>query len=91
MLRALNGMVLLEQIKEEAKTQSGIILAEKAVKRRPAKGLVRLVDSGGEAKVKIGETVLYPRGLGTEVILRDTDESDKTFEIIDSRELWLVV
>lgn len=82
-VRALNDLVLVEPITEEAKTASGLILLPQSHKRKPKRGIVRMTDSD---KVKVGEAVLYPQGHATEVEL-----DGKAFDLLKAAELWLVI
>lgn len=73
MLRPLQDYVVLEKVKEEVKTASGIILTEKP-KDEPSTGIVIAI---GEGKIvdgkrfpislKEGEKVIYKKFAGTEV------------------------
>ena len=88
-LRALNNMVLIEPLNNETVTKSGIIIPEKVQRRKPRKGLIRKVSS--DSPVTEGEIVLYPAGHGTEVVLKEDDGTDKTFEIVRDADLMLVI
>jgi co-chaperonin GroES (HSP10) len=90
-VRSLNGMVLIEPITEEAVTKSGIIIPEKTQKRKPKRGLVRKVDLHDKPVVSVGETVLYPHGFGTEIILKDESGDDKVFELLKETDLMMVI
>jgi len=68
-IKPLADYVLIEPIKEEEKTQSGIILPQTAEKERPEQGKVIAVGSGKRNKngqiipveVKVGQKVLFTK------------------------------
>ncbi len=68
-IKPLADYVLIEPIKEEEKTQSGIILPQTAEKERPEQGKVVAVGSGKRDKngqiipveVKVGQKVLFTK------------------------------
>lgn len=88
MLKPLSNRVVLEVVKEEEKTTSGIVLPDSA-KEKPqtakvvAVGEGRLLDNGqrAEISVKEGDTVLFEKYAGSEVkyegneylVVKDTD------------------
>ena len=83
MLRPLHDYVVLEKVKEEEKTQSGIILTQKA-KDEPSHGTVIAVGPGktedgklAPVDLKEGQRVIYKKYSGTEVK-------------VDNRELLLI-
>lgn len=73
MIRPLGDRVVIEVAEAEAKTASGIILADTA-KEKPMKGIIVAVGPG-EYKdgsrvpmdVKVGDAVIYSKYAGTEV------------------------
>jgi chaperonin GroES len=88
MLKPLGNRVLLEVVKEEEKTASGIVLPDSA-KEKPqtakvvAVGEGRLLDNGSRAEVavSVGDQVLFEKYAGSEVkhegneylVVKDTD------------------
>ena len=68
-IKPLSDHILIEPIKEEEKTQSGIILPQTAEKERPEQGKVVAVGSGKRDKngqiipveVKVGQKVLFTK------------------------------
>ena len=74
MLKPLHDYVLLEKVKEEEKTESGIILTDKP-KEQPSRGIVIAVGPGtttDDGKVvpidlKEGQSVIYKKYSGTEI------------------------
>lgn len=75
MLRPLQDYVVLEKVKEEEKTQSGIILTTKEAKDEPSHGVVVAVGSGKKDEsgklipidLEKGMHVIYKKYSGTEV------------------------
>jgi chaperonin GroES len=70
-IQPLGERVLIEPMKAETKTASGIIIPDTA-KEKPLRGTVKAVGKttdGKELDVKIGDTVLYGKFAGTEVEL----------------------
>ena len=91
MLRPLHDYVVLEKIKEEEKTQSGIILTEKP-KDQPSKGLVIAVGPGKTEDGKLvpvdltaGQQVIYKKYSGTEVT-----ENKKDYLLIKAEDILAV-
>lgn len=75
MLRPLQDYVVLEKVKEEEKTQSGIILTTKEAKDEPSHGIVVAVGPGKKQEdgtlipidLEKGMQVIYKKYSGTEV------------------------
>ncbi len=79
MLRPLHDYVVLEKVKEEERTQSGIILTQKA-KDEPSRGIVIAVGPGKTEDGKLvpveltaGQKVVYKKYSGTEIKDNDKD------------------
>jgi len=87
MLKPLGDRVVIEPLKQEERTESGIVLPEKA-KEKPMRGHVVAVGKGRveEGKtipldVSVGDLVLYNKYAGTEIkyeqkellIMRESD------------------
>jgi chaperonin GroES len=68
--------VVVEAAPAEEKTASGIIIPDTA-KEKPQRGKVVAVsdkdDKGNKPEVKVGDTVLYGKYAGTEVIVEGKD------------------
>jgi chaperonin GroES len=68
-IKPLADYVLIEPIKEEEKTKTGILLPESAEKEKPEKGKVIAVGPGRKdekgnlipVSVKVGQTVLFKK------------------------------
>ena len=80
MLRPLQDYVVLEKVKEEEKTQSGIILTTKEAKDAPSHGTVIAVGPGKTVDGKVvpieltvGQSVIYKKYSGTEVTVDHKD------------------
>lgn len=74
MLRPLHDYVVLEKVKEEEKTESGIILTTQKAKDEPSHGVVIAVGPGRTEDGKLvpvdlkeGQHVIYKKYSGTEV------------------------
>ncbi|HZG57384.1 co-chaperone GroES [Paenibacillus sp.] len=87
MLKPLGDRVVIEPLKQEERTESGIVLPEKA-KEKPMQGYVVAVGKGRVENgktipldVKVGDLVLYSKYAGTEIkheqkellIMRESD------------------
>lgn len=79
MLRPLHDYVVLEKVKEEEKTKSGIILTDKP-KDEPSRGIVIAVGPGKTEDGKLiptgleaGQNVIYKKYSGTEITLDKKD------------------
>lgn len=80
MLKPLSNRVLVEPLKEEAKSAGGIVLPDTA-KKKPQEGRViavgpgKLLDNGKlvPMSVKKGDIVVYPEYGGTEVKIKDKE------------------
>ncbi|MDQ1772241.1 co-chaperone GroES [Labilibaculum sp. A4] len=73
--RILAGKILVEAIKAEEKTASGIIIPD-AAKEKPMQGKVVLVGSDKKdepMELKIGDTVFYGKYSGTELVIDGDD------------------
>lgn len=74
-IQPLNGYVVIEPLKEEEVTKSGIVIPDTASKEKPQEGKVVAVSktniSGAgtslPVEMKVGDTVLYGRYSGEDV------------------------
>ena len=74
-VKPLGDRVLIEPLKADEKTASGIIIPDTA-KEKPQKGTVVAAGPGtGDEKmeVKVGDVVIYGKYSGTELTIDDTD------------------
>ena len=72
MLKPLHDYVVLEKVKEEVKTESGIILTTKEAKDEPSLGKTedgKLIP----IELKKGEKVIYKKYSGTDVTYKKED------------------
>jgi chaperonin GroES len=80
--------VLVEPAQAEEKTAGGIIIPDTA-KEKPQKGKVLAVGIGKKDEpmtVKVGDTVLYGKYSGTEVVL-----DGKTYLIMREDDIYMVI
>lgn len=77
MLKPLQDYVVLEKVKEEVKTESGIILTTKEAKDEPSLAVVVAV---GPGKVQDGKTVEIDLKKGQKVIFKKYSGTDLTYE-----------
>ncbi len=92
MLKPLHDYVVLEKIKEEEKTQSGIILT-KEPKDQPSRGIVVSVGPGKTengtlipVELKEGQKVIYKKYSGTEIT-----EDKKDYLLIKAEDILAIV
>lgn len=74
-IQPLGDRVLIKPLAAEEKTAGGIIIPDTA-KEKPLKGQVVAVGKGLDEKgltVKVNDTVLYGKFVGTEITLEGTD------------------
>jgi len=93
MLKPLHDYVVLEKIKEEEKTQSGIILTTDKAKDQPSRGIVVAVGPGKSEDGKvvpidltIGQRVIYKKYSGTEVT-----DNKKDYLLIKAEDILAVI
>ena len=80
-IKPLSDYILIEPIKEEEKTKSGILLPETADKERPEQGKViavgpgKLNDSGNliPMDIKVGQKVLFTKYGPNEIKVEDKE------------------
>ena len=93
-IQPLSDFVLIEPLKEEKTTSSGIIIPETAQEDRPQKGKVVAVGPGkindkGEKiamSVAVGNEVLFKKYGPDEIKVKVKDESGKEVEYLIARE-----
>jgi len=74
-IKPLSDRVLVEPANAETKTAGGLIIPDSA-KEKPMKGKVLAIGSGKinePMTVKVGDTVLYEKGAGTEIQIDGKD------------------
>ena len=93
MLKPLHDYVVLEKVKEEVKTKSGIILTTGEAKEAPSMGLVIAVGPGKvedgqliKTDLKEGQKVIYKKYSGTEVTY-----DKKDYLLIRAEEILAIV
>jgi len=80
-IRPLRDYILIEPIKEEEKTRSGIFLPDTAEKDKPEQGKVIAVGSGKKTEdgkvipsdIKVGDTVLFTKYGPNEIKVNDKE------------------
>jgi len=91
----LNKKVIVEPEAAERKTPTGIIIPDSAQAKAPTKGRVIAIaeDSEINLKVKEGDTVLFSKFAGTEIVLvaKTVDEKDRKLQIIKDEDILAVV
>lgn len=74
-VKPLGDRVLIEPLKADEKTASGLIIPDTA-KEKPQKGTVVAAGPGTDdekMEVKVGDVVIYGKYSGTELTIDDTD------------------
>jgi chaperonin GroES len=82
----LGENILVQTIKEEAKTKSGLVLPDTVKEDRPQEGKVIAVGSDKKIKVKKGQKIIFAKYSGTEIKLNNED-----FLIIKNDDILAVV
>ena len=80
-IKPLSDHILIEPIKAEEKTKTGILLPETAEKDRPEQGMVIAVGEGKKTsagkvlpmEIKVGDKVLFPKYGPTEIKINGDD------------------
>lgn len=87
-VKPLKDRVLVEPALAEEKTAGGIIIPDTA-KEKPQKGVIVAAGQGKKDEpltVKVGDTVLYGKYSGTEVVIEG-----KTYLIMREDDIYMVV
>ncbi len=71
-IQPLADMVLVEPLKADAKTASGIVLPDTS-EEKPQEGLVTAVGDDKKIKVKKGQKVIYSKYSGNEIKAGNTE------------------
>ena len=83
-IKPLGTRVLVEQVKAETKTASGLIIPDSAMEK-PLQATVLAI--GGEVdQIKVGERVIYGKFIGTELNL-----DGKDYLMLEQAEILAVV
>lgn len=84
-IKPLGERVLIQEVKQEEVTKSGIVLPGTASKEKPITGEILAI--GNEvSEVKVGEKVIYEKYTGTEV-----KDGDVEYLLIDMKNILAVV
>ncbi len=84
-IKPLGKRVLIQEVKQEEVTKSGIVLPGTASKEKPITGEILAI--GNEvSEVKVGEKVIYEKYTGTEV-----KDGDVEYLLIDMKNILAVV
>ncbi len=84
-IKPLGERILIQEVKQEEVTKSGIVLPGTASKEKPIIGEVLAV--GDEvSEVKVGEKVIYEKYTGTEV-----KDGDVEYLLIDMKNVLAIV
>ncbi len=84
-IKPLGKRVLIQEVKQEEVTKSGIVLPGTASKEKPIIGEILAI--GNEvSEVKVGEKVIYEKYTGTEV-----KDGDIEYLLIDMKNILAVV
>ena len=84
-IKPLGERILIQEVKQEEVTKSGIVLPGTASKEKPIIGEVLAV--GNEvSEVKVGEKVIYEKYTGTEV-----KDGDVEYLLIDMKNILAIV
>lgn len=86
-IKPLGTRVLVRPVEESSRTSGGIYIPDTA-KEKPQRGeVVAIGDEEEDIKVKVGQTVLFPKYVGTDIKLEGIDhiimESDDILALIE--------
>lgn len=86
-IKPLGTRVLVRPVEESSRTSGGIYIPDTA-KEKPQRGeVVAIGDEEEEIKVKVGQLVLFPKYVGTDIKLEGVDhiimESDDILALIE--------
>ena len=84
-IKPLGKRILIQEVKQEEVTKSGIVLPGTASKEKPITG--EILARGNEvSEVKVGEKVIYEKYTGTEV-----KDGDVEYLLIDMKNILAIV
>lgn len=72
-IKPLGENVLVEPVKADVKTKSGIVLPDGAGEDRPQEGKIIAVGDDKKIKVKKGQKVIFAKYSGTEIKIGDQE------------------
>ncbi|HPN96346.1 MAG TPA: co-chaperone GroES [Candidatus Moranbacteria bacterium] len=72
-IRPLGENVLVETVKEQTKTKSGLVLPETATPDRPQQGKVIGIGDSNKIKVKKGQKIIFAKYSGSEIKIEEKD------------------
>lgn len=84
-IKPLGERILIQEVKQEEVTKSGIVLPGTASKEKPIIGEVLAVGND-VSEVKVGEKVIYEKYTGTEV-----KDGDVEYLLIDMKNVLAIV
>lgn len=84
-IKPLGERILIQEVKQEEVTKSGIVLPGTASKEKPIIGEVLAVGDD-VSEVKVGEKVIYEKYTGTEV-----KDGDVEYLLIDMKNVLAIV
>ena len=84
-IKPLGKRILIQEVKQEEVTKSGIVLPGTASKEKPIIGEVLAVGDD-VSEVKVGEKVIYEKYTGTEV-----KDEDVEYLLIDMKNVLAIV
>lgn len=91
----LNRRIIVEPEKKEEITKGGIIIPETANQKAPTKGRVVSIseDCQIKGKIEVGDTVLFSKYSGTEVIIpaKDVEGKDRQYQVIKDEDILAVI
>jgi len=95
----LNDHVVIEPIKEEQKTKTGIVLPDTAEKERPEQGKIiavgpgKMTDSGNRLplSVKVGDVVLFSKYGPNEIKIKDASGKETEYLIAKEDEILAII
>ena len=92
MMKVVNEKILVKVTKEEEVTAGGIIIPDSAGQERKYEGTVVGVGTHPdikEAGVEVGMYVFYPKGLNTEVIIKENG-TDVVYDVVSIYDILAV-
>ena len=95
----LNDHIVIEPIKEEQTTKTGIVLPDTAEKERPEQGKViavgpgKMTDSGNRLSlsVKVDDIVLFSKYGPTEIKIKDDSGKEIEYLIVKEEEILAII
>lgn len=85
-IQPLGKNVLIEPVKKEEKTESGIFLPENAAQERSQQGKVVAVGESDDIRVKKGQTVLFKEYSDMKV-----EHEGKEYVVVSSKDILAII